>query len=445
MKFFHLAIIFLYSLHLHSQTLVWETNLDQSGYFRAFDLERSIDGGFLIAGNYDTGSESDAALIKTDSVGNIEWTYSVDDPPGSMEQWYYFTSVAQSYDSSIICSFYNDGNQSNQGFILTPSGQLKTNGIKPMPDDDYLRFGTFNNGKLFKIGGGTGELFSFLNQNLVSTYEFTFLLPRIKDNPICIEDTILLSSRYGTVKLDSSNNSTKITQLIDLNTPKSILDAVEVSNDSILLLFRNGSLYNYSSGIWTYSISTDTVVKTHDFVFQNSSSYNELFVNKNRTQYLMMGAINGEWRIDRYNLNFQILDSLILGLAPEESVSYETDMQQVKILRDDKDETVFYVYNKRNLQKWVFEDFSGAATDISEPILKEGFTIYPNPAKDKLHILIENDEISSVQLYTLTGTLILESTIQSQTDIDVSSLQSGIYLLKITGNWGEETQKLIIE
>ena len=38
---------------------------------------------------------------------------------------------------------------------------------------------------------------------------------------------------------------------------------------------------------------------------------------------------------------------------------FETDMQQVKILQDDKDETVFYVYNKRNLQKWLLMSLGG--------------------------------------------------------------------------------------
>jgi len=76
-----------------------------------------------------------------------------------------------------------------------------------------------------------------------------------------------------------------------------------------------------------------------------------------------------------------------------------------------------------SLSKVVAVDFSANASGIS---------IYPNPAKDKLDIIFNNDELlnTPVQFSTITGrvlsTIILTG---SQQEIDLNSVPSGVYLL----------------
>lgn len=70
--------------------------------------------------------------------------------------------------------------------------------------------------------------------------------------------------------------------------------------------------------------------------------------------------------------------------------------------------------------------------------------IYPNPASDKLFIKKELSEKIIVQVLAINGELLMENTIQNQSDvIDISRLKSGFYLLKVIGNRTIAIQKFI--
>jgi len=75
------------------------------------------------------------------------------------------------------------------------------------------------------------------------------------------------------------------------------------------------------------------------------------------------------------------------------------------------------------------------------------FNIYPNPVRDILHIdSFSDDRIKSFEIYTVTGNLIkhLETDINT-TDIDVSFLASGMYMLSITNDKGQMSRTKFIK
>jgi endonuclease I len=70
--------------------------------------------------------------------------------------------------------------------------------------------------------------------------------------------------------------------------------------------------------------------------------------------------------------------------------------------------------------------------------------MFPNPAKDKINIsLAENNEIK-IEIYNLLGKRILIREINKYASIDVSSLKSGLYLVRFTENEKMITKKLVI-
>lgn len=77
-------------------------------------------------------------------------------------------------------------------------------------------------------------------------------------------------------------------------------------------------------------------------------------------------------------------------------------------------------------------------------LLESDFNISPNPVKDYVSISTDDINISSVELYNVMGQKLLETT-NAKDKINVSTLKSGIYLLKI--NAGEKTliKKIIKE
>lgn len=74
----------------------------------------------------------------------------------------------------------------------------------------------------------------------------------------------------------------------------------------------------------------------------------------------------------------------------------------------------------------------------------EDFTIYPNPASEKITLVIPYFEDVNIDIYSLLGEKIQNQEISSkQTQIDISNLSSGVYLLKFSNGKEIFTQKLI--
>lgn len=72
---------------------------------------------------------------------------------------------------------------------------------------------------------------------------------------------------------------------------------------------------------------------------------------------------------------------------------------------------------------------------ISNPIKKiedEKFSFYPNPAKDFLYI---NEDLRNTYLivYSSLGEMVLEIKNFTSNALDISKLEKGMYILKLTG------------
>lgn len=77
----------------------------------------------------------------------------------------------------------------------------------------------------------------------------------------------------------------------------------------------------------------------------------------------------------------------------------------------------------------------------------EGLSVYPNPVNNNASVvyIISNDKNSfkKVTIYNVLGKQI-KSTVTTRKELDISSLNSGVYILKITEGNISETRKLVI-
>lgn len=90
----------------------------------------------------------------------------------------------------------------------------------------------------------------------------------------------------------------------------------------------------------------------------------------------------------------------------------------------------------------ILGSFTTSVLSNSDHEQKLNFSLYPNPATDNFTIEMEN-EVKSVEIYSLQGQKVLASASKS---INVSDVSSGIYLVRIEDqNHAVATQKLIIE
>ncbi|WP_431106939.1 endonuclease [Winogradskyella poriferorum] len=70
-------------------------------------------------------------------------------------------------------------------------------------------------------------------------------------------------------------------------------------------------------------------------------------------------------------------------------------------------------------------------------------SIYPNPVKSKLYINLASNENTIVEIYDILGKRVLKTLINSSDSINVQTLKSGVYILKLTQNNSSVSKKLI--
>ncbi|RED92067.1 SUMF1/EgtB/PvdO family nonheme iron enzyme [Marinoscillum furvescens] len=85
------------------------------------------------------------------------------------------------------------------------------------------------------------------------------------------------------------------------------------------------------------------------------------------------------------------------------------------------------------------------AGSVEAEVILEGaqgkLYLYPNPASDRVHINLPNQEVVSIELYSISGRWIRSIPVGGGNVIDVSDLDKGYYLLRV----GSQTHRLIIQ
>ncbi len=99
-------------------------------------------------------------------------------------------------------------------------------------------------------------------------------------------------------------------------------------------------------------------------------------------------------------------------------------------------------------QDLIFLDdvFVGYPTGVSENKKDDPFTMYPNPASNKLSINCDNKNNKEIQILDCMGKVVFSiSTKDTMTQIDLNGFASGMYFVKITLNNQYYTKKLIVK
>jgi hypothetical protein len=72
-----------------------------------------------------------------------------------------------------------------------------------------------------------------------------------------------------------------------------------------------------------------------------------------------------------------------------------------------------------------------------------GLSVYPNPASSKLYVSC--DELISMDLMDLNGTILKHSPLSGKHEVGVEELPRGMYLLRLSGAGGYQFQKMILD
>jgi hypothetical protein len=74
----------------------------------------------------------------------------------------------------------------------------------------------------------------------------------------------------------------------------------------------------------------------------------------------------------------------------------------------------------------------------------EGLNLYPNPVSNgKVYISTKNDSEKEIIIFDLLGKKVLQTLLSSR-ELNISNLNSGVYIIKITEANASATRKLIV-
>ncbi len=144
--------------------------------------------------------------------------------------------------------------------------------------------------------------------------------------------------------------------------------------------------------------------------------------------------------------NYTVYDNLVIGGMPDSEAASAFFMPDKRL----KSFTVTY----QNLQEGAKTSFhlyigSLSFTGVSEELVKN-LVLYPNPAKSTISLQSPAGGLGSTgfEIYDLTGKKLLEQSVPSgdeKIEVDVSTLQSGVYFCRISTEGHSVTKKLIIQ
>ncbi|WP_196894612.1 endonuclease [Aureivirga marina] len=110
----------------------------------------------------------------------------------------------------------------------------------------------------------------------------------------------------------------------------------------------------------------------------------------------------------------------------------------------------FKYYSNGTPTRWLIDNFSivgknDGSLDVEDSIItKEIFTVYPNPSvSGNFNVSLKNTSKASVQVYSIRGSLIQTFETKAK-DFQISNLNKGIYIVKISTNTSTESRKLIV-
>lgn len=87
----------------------------------------------------------------------------------------------------------------------------------------------------------------------------------------------------------------------------------------------------------------------------------------------------------------------------------------------------------------------GCVTAIEDPEPSLDVKILPNPASDRLQVLVADFASVDLRLIDARGKVVRERTFAEQTVMDVSDLPAGVYVLQLNSETGRAVKRIVVE
>lgn len=417
-------------------------------------LAVQADGKILVAGSFYTlqGSAQNR-IVRLNTDGSIDTTFNV----GTGFDSTVYKIELQSDGKIVAVGVFNFFNGSPKSYII----RLNTDGSIDSTLDvgngfDGLLFGLAiqNDGKILVSGfytnfqNATQRYLIRLNSN--GSKDASFNIGSGFDNSVSQivvqnDGKILVGGVYTIFNGNTQNN------LVRLNSDGSkdttfnigtgfnyIVNSIQIQTDSKILVGGSFSTFQGVSQKYLVRLNPDgSKDPTFDIGTGFDDNVNSLFLQSNG-QVLVGGSFStykgiSQKKLIRLNSNGLKDTSFDIGSGFGGSpFTYNYGITSIKVLN-----------NGATIIGGKFTNYQGISNTRDLVLLKGNplsfqsfdkldFKIYPNPSENYINITnTKNLKIDFIEIYDLQGKILKKQT-ESSTTIDVSDLQKGMYLLKIT-------------
>jgi hypothetical protein len=187
---------------------------------------------------------------------------------------------------------------------------------------------------------------------------------------------------------------------------------------------------NYYLNLEPYQLLPGGVISERPTYLLFRNFFNTTWQNKSYMQYYSYFNYNDTLEMDdRYFLRFRNLSAL--GNYTDPEYQFIEHIGEICVETGGDYHPDFIVYYKTPTETWgtPFKHYCYENTAISE-YQNTRITLYPNPAEDVIY-LKSPLKIDRVNIFDLQGRLVKQYELRGQTSLDVSDLESGVYLMEI--------------
>lgn len=304
--------------------------------------------------------------------------------------------------------------------------------------------GDIHLGKL--IGNGN---FGFLAMESIDFSDFGYRPYNIKCGDLDNDgdlDVAVSSKEYSRVQVLSNNGTGDFSyNLIAESISTDPIDLADIDNDGDLDIIIAGS-YSYDNQ--NLSIIRNTGLGTFN---------NPEVVDSQSCKSIALGDINNDGNIDIIGTSYEYFaqydekifcylgngstfENQIIIESLGDALSLTKNITLGDLDNDDKLDIASTYYYINSVRYFI----NKSTLSLDDYYFKENFfSIYPNPSYDLIN-WSEELKIASIQISNLLGEIIIEKSIRDN-NLDISSLNTGIYIVKGTSENSVFTSKLVVE
>lgn len=234
------------------------------------------------------------------------------------------------------------------------------------------------------------------------------------------DDTKLCALEAGVITIDNSESGVSY-QLYDLKSKILIGDPIVGNGQSIDLVTEELGVGSHEFQVWASIEGGCNIVLTPSIIFSAIKTPEVVIkVSNYNLTSSYKGADSYTWYLD---------DQVIDGATGEALIADESGTYKVEIVR-----TGCVV-----LSEGVEIEILGLSADL------HGLNVYPNPVKDLLSVRVSKNSDYQLVLFDAAGRVHYKQSVSGNDDvleIDMGSLMTGIYYLKVSSSEGSSVKKI---